>query len=193
MQSELRLGGPAVPAQGQRPTRPPSTGIGCRRVRSANERADHLAIRHRIFVDEQAVFRESDVDCHDRDNSTIALLGYSDGIVAGTVRLFVLDPAAGRWQGDRLAVLPPYRTLGVGGPLVRCAVATAAALGGRTMSAHIQPANIRFFQRLGWVSVGKTEIYAGLAHQPMSIVLPGQSEALATVRRLEAAINGRGL
>jgi len=157
-----------------------------------SERADHLAIRHRIFVDEQSVFDDSDLDSRDQDISTIALLGYSDGTVVGTVRLFLLDPGAGRWQGDRLAVLSPYRTLGIGAPLVRCAVATAAALGGRTMTAHIQPANIAFFRRLGWVTAGESEIYAGLPHQPMSIVLPSQSEGLATVRSLEEGINESG-
>jgi putative N-acetyltransferase (TIGR04045 family) len=192
MQSELSLGAPAVAARVQRLVRPVDAGIVCRRVGSASERADHLAIRHRIFVDEQAVFGDSDLDSRDRDSSTIALLGYSEGIVAGTVRLFLLDPAAGRWQGDRLAVLSPYRTLGVGAPLVRCAEATAAALGGRTMTAHIQPTNIRFFERLGWAAVGEQEIYAGLPHQPMSIMLPSQREGVATVRRLEDGINARG-
>jgi putative N-acetyltransferase (TIGR04045 family) len=189
MQSELRTAGPAVAAQ----RLPAGTGIVCRRVRSADERADHLAIRHQIFVDEQAVFARSDLDSHDRDTSAIGLLGYCDGVTAGTVRLFLLDAAAGLWQGDRLAVLAAYRTRGVGAPLVRCAVATAAASGGRMMTAHIQPANVTFFRRLGWTAVGETEIYAGLAHQPMTIGLPSQDEGVATVRRLAAGVNGRGL
>lgn len=192
MQSELRIERPAVAAPARRPARPADAGIVCRRVWSVSQRADHFAIRRRIFVDEQSLFDESDLDSHDRDVSTIALLGYSEGIVVGTVRLFPLDPAVGRWQGDRLAVLWSYRTLGVGAPLVRCAVATAAALGGRTMTAHIQPANITFFRRLGWATAGETEIYAGLPHQPMNIVLPRQSEGLATMRRLGEGINGRG-
>ena len=77
--------------------------------------------------------------------------------------------------------------------MVRYAVATAAVRGGRTMAAHIQPANITFFERLGWVTVGETEIYAGLPHQPMCIALPTRRQGLATVRRLEDGINGRAL
>jgi putative N-acetyltransferase (TIGR04045 family) len=192
MLSESRIVGPA-PAQGRRPARAGTDRVVCRQARSASQHAAHLAIRHQIFVNEQAVFSDSDLDSHDQDDSTIALLGYSNGLVVGTVRLFVLDPAAGLWQGDRLAVLPPYRTLGVGAPLVRGAVATAAALGGRTMTAHIQPANIAFFQRLGWTMLGELELYAGLAHQPMSIVLPSPNEGLATIRRLKAGITGGDL
>ena len=50
-------------------------------------------------MDEQSVFDDSDLDSHDRDSSTIALLGYSDGIVVGTVRLFLLDPGCGPLAG----------------------------------------------------------------------------------------------
>jgi putative N-acetyltransferase (TIGR04045 family) len=167
--------------------------VVCRQVASAAELADHFAIRRQIFVDEQAIFTESDLDQHDRDASAVALIGYCDGITAGTVRLFALEPADGLWQGDRLAVLAPYRTRGLGAPLVRCAVATAAVLGGRLMSAHIQLANVRFFQRLGWETCGEREIYAGLVHQPMSIGLPPSREARATVRRLAAGVSARDL
>lgn len=194
MRSELGLASAPepVPARGDHHDGSTTT-IVCRRALSATERAAHFAIRHQIFVAEQAVFAESDQDSHDHDESVVALLGQCDGISAGTVRLFVLDRTAGLWQGDRLAVLAPYRTRGVGAPLVRCAVATAAMLGGRRMAAHIQPANVTFFERLGWARSGETEIYAGLVHQPMSIQLPSREEADATIRGLEAGINARDL
>ena len=168
--------------RGRRSHRAPGAGIVCRRALSAGERADHLTIRHRIFVDEQAVFSESDLDAHDAAGSTIAVLGYSDGIAVGTVRLFPVDPAARAVAGR-----PARRAAGVPHPRARCAagplrVAAAAALGGRMMTAHIQPANVAFFQRLGWGAVGETEIYAGLPHQPMRIDLPSRAEgALAAV------------
>jgi putative N-acetyltransferase (TIGR04045 family) len=183
----------AVPSAASPLSRSAASRIVCREVATAAELADHFAIRRQIFVDEQAIFAESDLDPHDCDTSAVPLIGYCDGVVAGTVRLFALDPADGIWQGDRLAVLAPYRTRGLGAPLVRCAVATAAVLGGRLMSAHIQLANVRFFQRLGWQARGDREIYAGLVHQPMSIELPPTNEARATVRRLAAGVSARDL
>lgn len=192
MPAELSLGAPAAQPRVRRPVPPAGHGVVCRQARSASERADHLTIRHRIFVDEQGVFAESDLDARDGEDATIAVLGYIDGIPVGTVRLFVLDPAEGRWQGDRLAVLSAYRAQGVGAPLVRYAVATAAVRGGRTMAAHVQPANVAFFERLGWATVGESEIYAGLPHQSMCIDLPTPSEGLAAVRRLDDGINGPG-
>jgi putative N-acetyltransferase (TIGR04045 family) len=191
MLSELGLGEPAARTRGLRPEPAAVHGVVCRPARSASERAEHLTIRHQVFVGEQAVFPESDLDFRDGEESTIAVLGYSDGIAVGTVRLFPLDLAQGRWQGDRLAVLSAYRTHGIGAPLVNYAVAAAGAHGGRTMVAHIQPANVVFFRRLGWSRAGEPEVYAGLPHQPMCIDLPTRSEGLATVRRLEEGINGQ--
>jgi putative N-acetyltransferase (TIGR04045 family) len=190
MPAELSLPAAALPSAAPSARSAASTVV-CRRVSTVSECVDHFAIRHRIFVEEQAIFAESDLDVHDRDGSAVALIGCCDGVAAGTVRLFPLDPAAGSWQGDRLAVLAPYRLRGLGAPLVRCAVATAAVLGGRLMSAHIQPANVLFFQRLGWETCGEHEIYAGLVHQPMSIELPPPDEARATVRRLASGVSAR--
>lgn len=138
------------------------------------------------------MFADSDLDSRDGQDTTIAVLGYSDGVPVGTVRLFSLDPAEDLWQGDRLAVLSDYRTHGVGAPLVRYAVATAGVHGGRTMTAHIQRANVTFFERLGWTRDGEVEIYAGLPHQPMRIALPNRNDGLALVRRLEGGITERG-
>lgn len=149
-----------------------SRTIVCAPARSAETLAQHRAIRHEVFVVEQGLFSGSDLDEHDLDASTVCLLGYCDGVAAGSVRLFEVDHVTGLWQGDRLAVLPRFRASGIGAPLVRCAVATAGAYGGRAMVAHIQLPNVRFFTRLGWSPSGETEIYVGRPHQQMQIGLP---------------------
>ncbi len=131
----------------------------------------HHRIRHQIFVEEQGLFHPSDLDHHDGEPGVVRVLGLCDSVPAGTVRLFPLDPDGGVWQGDRLAVLPEFRALGLGKPLVRFAVATAGSLGGGEMVAHIQLANVAFFERLGWSRNGDVEEYVGIPHQPMSIGL----------------------
>jgi putative N-acetyltransferase (TIGR04045 family) len=158
----------------------------CREARTREELAEHFRVRHVVFVLEQSVFVGSDRDQHDEDGSAIHLVGYCDGIIAGSVRLYELDRSTGIWQGDRLAVLPPYRVGGLGAPLVRCAVAIAGARGGRTMVAHIQPPNVTFFTRLGWSSEGEPEIYVGLPHQRMRISLPAPDVGAAIARSLAA-------
>ena len=147
---------------------PPS--VHCRPVATPAELSVHLRIRERVFVDEQAIFTGTDRDERDADPATIHVLGFCDGEIAGTVRLYALDEE-GVWLGDRLAVLPAYRARHVAAPLVRFAVRSAGERGGRLMRAHVQVANVRFFRRLGWIALGGPADYLGRPHQDMVIEL----------------------
>jgi putative N-acetyltransferase (TIGR04045 family) len=151
--------------------------LSCRAVHSDWERQAHYRIRHQVFVREQRLFlppgggNGDDRDGHDADPATIHVTGLADADICGTVRLYPL--AAPRlWQGDRLAVLPESRRLGLAAPLVRFAVATAAQRGGTRMEAYIQPGNVPFFEWLGWQRAGGPAPYAGIPHQRMVIDLP---------------------
>jgi putative N-acetyltransferase (TIGR04045 family) len=150
------------------------TALECRWVTDRDQLAEHQRIRHEVFVAEQRIFDESDHDAADVRADTCHVVGYVEGAPAGTVRLYPVpaeDPDERLWKGDRLAVLPEYRRAGLGAPLVRYAVATAAGLGGDRMIAYIQLENIVFFTRLGWRTVGAPGPYAGIEHQKMSIRL----------------------
>jgi putative N-acetyltransferase (TIGR04045 family) len=152
---------------------PLRTRVGCRAAVTAADLAAHHAVRHRVFVAEQRIFDGSDRDAHDARPDTIHVVGDLDGTIGGAVRLFPVDGAGRRWQGDRLAVLPEFRAYGLGAPLVRYAVGTAGERGGLVMVAHIQIPNVIFFRRLGWRVDGEVETYAGIPHQPMAIDLQG--------------------
>jgi putative N-acetyltransferase (TIGR04045 family) len=147
-------------------------GVVCRPADEPWMVAEHHRIREEVFVGEQGLFEGSDRDGRDDDPATIKVLGFRDDIPGGAVRLYPLD-AVGTWQGDRLAVLAGARGHGLGAPLVRFAVATAAGAGGHVMRAHIQPRNVRFFERLGWHVAGDQEVYVGVPHIPMAIDLTG--------------------
>jgi putative N-acetyltransferase (TIGR04045 family) len=129
----------------------------------------HFAVRRRVFVELQGLFSGSDRDAFDEEASTLHAVACVDGSVVGTVRLYPLGD--GLWKGDRLAVLPDARVHRLGGELVQFAVRTAGALGGSRMIAQVQVANVRFFERLGWVCDGEAAIYRGVMHQPMAIAL----------------------
>ena len=179
----------------------PPAGVArltCRAVSTAEERAAHFRIRHEVFVVEQGLFGDAsgsvtdagdasgsvtdaggaggsgagrDWDAHDDDPATVHVVGLADEVICGTVRLYPVAGGSGQWKGDRLAVLDGHRHQGLGAPLVRFAVATAGQRGGREMEAYIQPANVRFFQWLGWRPVGGLVTYAGIPHQRMLIGL----------------------
>jgi putative N-acetyltransferase (TIGR04045 family) len=151
--------------------------LACHAVSGAEDLAAHFRIRHQVFVVEQNLFAGTgDRDVHDDDPATVHVLGFFSGTACGTVRLYPVPGVPGRWKGDRLAVLDGHRHHGLGAPLVRFAVATAGARGGREMEAYIQPANVRFFEWLGWHPAGGLVTYAGVPHQRMLITLSGQEE-----------------
>jgi len=143
----------------------------CSTATTPEELAGHFAVRHRVFVVEQAIFAQSDRDGLDSVATTIHLVGSSGGRVVGAVRLYPVAEPSGHWVGDRLAVAPGFRIHQLGSDLVRLAVATARAHAGREMMAHIQVPNVRFFERLGWRIDGPAEVYHGRPHQPMAIDL----------------------
>jgi putative N-acetyltransferase (TIGR04045 family) len=149
----------------------PSSDVVCVEARSDEQRVMHHRIRHAVFVDEQRIFSESDVDEHDARDDVVRVLALKGGRPVGAVRLYPVDQDSGLWKGDRLAVLADWRAGGAGAPLVRFAVARAGACGGRRMIAHIQVANVRFFERLGWSVCAEAEEYLGVTHRPMCISL----------------------
>jgi putative N-acetyltransferase (TIGR04045 family) len=152
-------------------------GDSCRIAEDERSVQWHHRIRFEVFVGEQALFTGSDRDGHDSQPATIKVLGRHDGVPSGAVRLYPTDIGRERWQGDRLAVLPAIRRHRLGVPLVRFAVATAAERGGSIMTAHIQLANVRFFEDLGWRRDGGIESYVGVPHQPMAIDLKAAGAA----------------
>lgn len=164
--------------------------LACRVVATAAERAAHFWIRHQVFVSEQGLFRlpvripgaaaeGDDTDVHDYDPETIHVVGLANGAICGTVRLYPLPGTSRRWKGDRLAVLPGHRHLGLGAPLVRFAVGRAATHGGQEMEAYVQPENVAFFKWLGWRRTGGLVDYAGIPHQRMLISLGPPSQTAA--------------
>lgn len=154
------------------------SSVRCAIVGTPGEAAQHHRIRLDVFVAEQAIFPVDDLDELDEAPATIKVLGFCDETAVGTVRLFPTSTDATQWQGDRLAVLAPFRHRNLGGPLVDFAVRTAAARGGLRMTAHIQVPNVRFFEALGWVRVGGIETYVGLPHQPMAVDLRRRAAAV---------------
>lgn len=137
-----------------------------------------LALRRRVFCDEQALFVHDDVDAIDRDASTRSLValtclaGEADEVI-GTVRIHQAAP--GVWWGSRLAVRADWRQhRRLGSSLIRLAVSSAHALGCDEFLAHVQAQNVSLFERLNWQALDTCELHgrahalmrASLAHYP---------------------------
>jgi putative N-acetyltransferase (TIGR04045 family) len=147
------------------PPRPEFT-IGPAEDRSST--AAYLRLRHRAFVDEQALFDRHDLDHYDDDPRSVVLVARNRaGDVIGGVRLGPITDGVdlGWWYGGRLVVDPARRgPSGVGAALVRAACAYAEAAGVLRFEATVQDEG--FFARLGWLRVGPA-VVAGRAHTVM--------------------------
>ena len=143
----------------------------CRPVRDPDGLAAHHRIRHAVFVAEQHVFAESDVDAHDARDRRAARAGPArrawPRAPSGCTR-----SAAGEWLGDRLAVLPEFRAINIGG-------SAGAVRGGHReragRSAHAAPTSSRPTSASSTGSAGgptgPAESYVGRPHLPMAIEL----------------------
>jgi putative N-acetyltransferase (TIGR04045 family) len=136
----------------------------CHPFRTKAERERAFEIRKEVFVLEQKLFSNSDVD--ENDVQSIHLVAEWDNQVVGTVRVFPVGNN-GHWIGSRLAVKKEYRNTGAGELLVREAMHCVKNLGCNKFTAHIQAENVAFFSRLDWKIIEPVKGYFGKPHQLM--------------------------
>jgi radical SAM protein (TIGR04043 family)/putative N-acetyltransferase (TIGR04045 family) len=136
----------------------------CHPVRTKAEREMAFGIRKEVFVSEQKIFSNSDLD--ENDPKSTHLVAEWNNQVVGTVRVFPANHN-GHWVGGRLAVKKEYRNTGAGELLVREAIQCVKSRGCTRFTAHIQSENVPFFSRLGWKTVGSVKDYLGKPHQLM--------------------------
>jgi predicted GNAT family N-acyltransferase len=122
-----------------------------------------LAIRFEVFVNEQCVPSELEVD--GRDPDCIHALAFYEDKPVGTGRLLP-DGHIGR-----VAVLKAYRNKGIGGTIMKRLIEEARKRGFEEALLSSQTAAIRFYERLGFVSEGEVYLEAGIDHIDMRLEL----------------------
>ena len=96
------------------------------------------AIRRVVFIDEQAVPEELEMD--DLDGEAIHLLATVDGRPAGTARLLLRDEVG---KIGRVAVLADRRGTGLGAALIRAALDELRAVPGVTTAKPVSYTHLR--------------------------------------------------
>lgn len=137
--------------------------IFIRQAKTEQETREVFAIRKEVFVDEQKMFQDSDID--ENDKKSIYLIAKSNGMIVGTVRVFPVGDDS--WIGGRLAVRRKYRGTHAGCSLVKEAVKFVIMKKCKKFTAIIQVKNVNFFKYLGWKPIGNKINYLGLPHQIM--------------------------
>ena len=135
-------------------------------VETEEELEEAYRIRHEIFVKEQKLFVDSDRD--EYDTHAIHIIALFHDKVVGAVRVYEKEKDV--WFGSRLAVLEPYRGR-VGKFLIEKAVETVRGKQAKQFKAYVQIANVHFFKRCRWRSIGGVIDYRGVPHQLMEVPL----------------------
>jgi predicted GNAT family N-acyltransferase len=148
--------------RGGSPAGSPPRDVQVRLATTPADWAVALAIRLSVFVFEQGVPLDEELDAH--DPAAVHVLAEMDGRGVGTGRFYVED---GRAIIGRMAVLPAARRAGVGGAILSALLthARSCGLGAAALAAqlHARP----FYARFGFVADGPLFVDGGLLHQRM--------------------------
>jgi predicted GNAT family N-acyltransferase len=140
--------------------------IEVREVRGDAERRAALALRHEVFVGEQGVPPELEIDEHDQ--TALHLLALADGQIVGTCRLVLVDHIA---KFGRLVVARSARGAGIGSALLGEAERRARAQGATDMVLTAQTSAIGLYERAGYTARGDVFLDAGIEHMTMEKAL----------------------
>ena len=121
-----------------------------------------LALRSRVFCDEQGVSFEADQD--GRDPEATHIVAVEDGTVIGTCRLLFRGPVA---RLGRLAVEPERRGDGIAGAILREADRVAVDAGADSIALHAQTYAQSLYENAGYREYGPTFVEEGIEHVAM--------------------------
>jgi predicted GNAT family N-acyltransferase len=138
-------------------------------VHDAERMAAAFSVRVPVFVDEQHVPAEEEIDEHDRtDPDARHALVRDDGRPVAAGRYFRIGTTA---QVGRMAVLAPYRGRRIGRLLLDALVADARARGFTRVALNAQDHAVAFYAKAGFTPFGETLVECDILHQPMELVL----------------------
>jgi predicted GNAT family N-acyltransferase len=130
-------------------------------------RSQASPIRFTVFVEEQGVPREIELD--EQDAVSVHALAFEgdkqDGKPVATGRLLP-DGHIGR-----MAVLKEWRNRGVGGLMLQALLAEARRRGYREVVLSAQVHAAEFYERHGFIKKGEEYMEAGIRHQEMALRL----------------------
>jgi predicted GNAT family N-acyltransferase len=150
-------------------------------IEYASGLADLRTVREAVFVQEQQVPLEEEWDALD-PLCTHVVARDGSGRPIGTARL---TPER---KIGRMAVLAPWRGLGVGDALLEALLAEAARLKWAEVSLNAQVSAETFYARHGFIPHGPRFTEAGIEHQAMRRSLEGPTSVLDAAGAIAAVV-----
>ena len=130
-------------------------------IETTDEKAAVLAIRRTVFIEEQNIPQNIEIDANEEKANYI--LAYVDGQPVGTARWRETELGI---KLERFAVLPHFRCHGIGKKLTRFILNEMNSQ--KSIYLNAQESVIPFYQKCGFQTVGpKFEEANGIPHQKM--------------------------
>ncbi len=138
-------------------------------VTTAAERQGAVALRLQVFVAEQGVPADIEVDEYDADPTTVHAVALHQGRVIATGRLVIEPDDTGQPIGriGRMAVAADWRRQGIGGQILQRLEAEARNLGLPRCHLHAQEYVKNFYTNLGYREQGEVFTEANIPHIAM--------------------------
>lgn len=120
-------------------------------------------VRHQVFVEEQGVSEDLELDELDADENTVHYLAVKNEHAIATARVVA------NGQIGRMCVLKSYRRSGVGTQLLRFILRDLLAKPFTLIHLHAQQNAIPFYQKFNFVEHGERFDDAGIVHRKMQL------------------------
>lgn len=132
-------------------------------VKGTDDIKDAYKIRRKVFIEEQDVPEELEIDEIDKFADHVII--YHDNEAIGTARIFLNSDC--KYYFGRVAVLKEYRGNKIGELLVKELLKKGYDKGAEEIYIHAQKHVEKFYRRLGFQSFGEDFIEAGIEHVNM--------------------------
>ncbi len=131
-------------------------------VTNEKELADAFEVRKKVFVDEQNVPMEEEIDHY--ENSADHFIAYQNGEAAGAGRFRVVD---GLGKVERICVLSSQRGTGAGKAIMNKIEEHAKSKSLEALKLNAQTHAIPFYSSLGYEVISEEFLDAGIPHKTM--------------------------
>ena len=148
-------------------------------IETAAQLAEAIAVRRAVFIDEQQVPEDEEIDDYDADPASpgvservVHVLGRLDGRAVATARLLLDhagEPPHGYPHIGRVAVLAELRGRHYGEQIMEALHEEARRRGHRGITLAAQEHALPFYDRLGYVARGGLFLDAGIEHRWMDL------------------------
>ncbi|MCY4560489.1 MAG: GNAT family N-acetyltransferase [Chloroflexi bacterium] len=145
---------------------PSNSDITVKLIETPAELEGAFSLRIRVFVGEQGVPADIEVDEADTDPGTVHAVALHNGVIIGTGRLLPDVDGKGPHIG-RMAVERDRRRDGIGGQVLNFLEDQGRARGFRQITLHAQEYVKSFYAGHGYREVGDIFEEAGISHREM--------------------------